>query len=183
MKKISIQDLTLVALFAALIAVGAFIKIPMPYVPFTLQVLFTTLAGLLLGARRGALSVIVYVVLGLIGLPIFTSGGGISYVFNPTFGYLIGFIVGTYLTGKIAYAKKNPSIARLIAASMAGLLVVYFFGAVYYYFIANFYLLSPIGVWPVVLSCVIMVAPGNIVCCVLGCFLSKRLIPVIKRGR
>ncbi len=183
MKKISIQDLTLVALFAALIAVGAFIKIPFPYVPFTLQVLFTTLAGLLLGARLGALSVIVYVVLGLIGLPIFTSGGGLSYVFNPTFGYLIGFIVGTYLTGKIAYVQKNPSIKRLIAASMAGLLVVYFFGAVYYYLIANFYLMSAVGVWAVVLSCVIMVAPGNIVCCVLGCFLSKRLIPVIKRGR
>lgn len=60
-------------LFTALIAVGAFIKIPIPVVPFTLQYLFTMLAGLLLGSRRGSLSVIAYVILGLAGLPIFSE--------------------------------------------------------------------------------------------------------------
>ena len=64
-------------LFTALIAVGAFIKIPVPVVPFTLQYLFTMLAGLLLGARLGSLSVFAYMVLGLAGLPIFTEGGGL----------------------------------------------------------------------------------------------------------
>ena len=63
-------------LFTALIAVGAFIKIPVPVVPFTLQYLFTMLAGLLLGARLGSLSVFAYMVLGLAGLPIFTESGG-----------------------------------------------------------------------------------------------------------
>ena len=79
------------ALFTALIAVGAFIRIPVPVVPFTLQYLFTMLAGLLLGAKRGAGSVTVYMLLGLAGLPIFTEGGGISYLFKPSFGYIIGF--------------------------------------------------------------------------------------------
>lgn len=64
------------SLFTALIAVGAFIKIPIPVVPFTLQFLFTTLAGLLLGSKMGAVSVIAYMVLGLVGLPIFSEGGG-----------------------------------------------------------------------------------------------------------
>ena len=66
------RDLVLFALFTALIAIGAFIRIPVPFCPFTLQLLFTTLAGLLLGSRRGAASVAVYVFLGLIGLPVFT---------------------------------------------------------------------------------------------------------------
>ena len=65
------QSLTYCSLFTALIAVGAFIKIPVPVVPFTLQFLFTMLAGLLVGPRRGAISVAAYMVLGLVGLPIF----------------------------------------------------------------------------------------------------------------
>ena len=63
-------------LFTALIAAGAFIKIPVPVVPFTLQYLFTMLAGLFLGSRRGMISVVAYMLLGLAGLPIFSEGGG-----------------------------------------------------------------------------------------------------------
>lgn len=68
------KDLVLCAMFVALIAVGAFIKVPVPVVPFTLQFLFTMLAGLLLGPVNGALAVVVYIVLGLVGLPIFIPG-------------------------------------------------------------------------------------------------------------
>ena len=74
------KDLVLCAMFVALIAVGAFIKVPVPVVPFTLQFLFTMLAGLLLGPVNGALAVVVYIVLGLVGLPIFTQGGGPGYI-------------------------------------------------------------------------------------------------------
>ena len=77
------KDLTLCALFVALIAAGAFIKIPVPVVPFTLQTLFTMLAGLLLGAKRGCTAVCIYIILGLMGLPIFASGGGPGYIFQP----------------------------------------------------------------------------------------------------
>ena len=66
----------LCAIFTALIAIGAFIRIPVPVVPFTLQFLFTTLAGVLLGSRLGALSVTIYIVLGLMGVPVFAEGGG-----------------------------------------------------------------------------------------------------------
>ena len=83
------------SLFTALIAVGAFIKIPVPVVPFTLQYLFTMLAGLLLGSRKGTLSVVAYMLLGLAGLPIFSEGGGFWYVLKPSFGYIIGFCLGT----------------------------------------------------------------------------------------
>ncbi len=77
------KDMILCSMFVALIAAGAFLKVPVPVVPFTLQYLFTMLAGLLLGAKKGALAVCVYILLGLCGLPIFAQGGGIGYVFQP----------------------------------------------------------------------------------------------------
>ena len=144
MRKLNTKSLILCSLFAALIAVGAFIKIPVPIVPFTLQVLFSTLAGLLLGPRLGVISVGIYLLLGLVGLPIFTKGGGPSYIFQPTFGYLIGFLIGVYVTGSIAHKTKNPSLKRLITASLVGLTIVYIIGMIYYYLIANFYLNTPL---------------------------------------
>ena len=96
-------------LFTALIAAGAFIKIPVPVVPFTLQYLFTMLAGLFLGSRKGMISVVAYMLLGLAGLPIFSEGGGIWYIFKPSFGYIIGFCLGTYVTGLIAERLKQKT--------------------------------------------------------------------------
>ena len=86
------RDLIYCALFAALTAIGAFIHFQFMHATITLQCFFTAMAGLLLGARLGALSQALYVGLGLVGLPIFAAGGGFSYVFNPTFGFLLGLI-------------------------------------------------------------------------------------------
>ncbi|MEN8076377.1 biotin transporter BioY [Clostridioides difficile] len=180
MNKLSTKSLILCSLFAALIAVGAFIKIPIPVVPFTLQVLFTTLAGLLLGPRLGAISVGIYLLIGLIGIPVFTQGGGPSYIFQPTFGYLIGFLIGAYLTGYIAHKDKNPSLKRLVTASLIGLSIVYIFGMVYYYFIANYYLNSPITVGGVIFYCFLVCVPGDFVLCLISAVIAKRTIPVIK---
>ena len=79
---LSTKSMILSALFVALIAIGAFIKVPVPVCPFTLQLLFTTLAGLLLGANLGFVSVCVYIIIGLIGIPIFTEGGGLDIFFS-----------------------------------------------------------------------------------------------------
>ena len=78
-------------LVTALIAAGACIKIPVPVVPSTLQYLFTMLAGLFLVSRKGMISVVAYMLLVRAGLPIFSEGGGIWYIFKPSFGYIIGF--------------------------------------------------------------------------------------------
>lgn len=177
------RDLILCALFAALTAVGAFIRIPIPVVPFTLQLLFTMMAGLLLGGRLGAASVGIYLVLGLLGLPVFAEGGGFSYVLKPSFGYLIGFAVAAYVTGKIANQVPNPGYRRLLAANFIGLGVVYLFGMAYYYLMSNFYLGDPIGLWPLFLYCFLLAVPGDIALCLLGAVLGKRLIPVVRQDR
>ena len=89
--KWTIRDLAFCGLFAALIAVGAFIKITIPVQPvpmhFTLQFFFVLLAGLLLGARRALATVSTYLIIGLCGIPVFASGGGPSYLLKPTLAF------------------------------------------------------------------------------------------------
>ena len=173
------KNIILCALFTALITAGAFIKIPIPIVPIMLQYLFTMLAGLLLGSKWGFISVSVYIILGLAGLPIFASGGGIGYIFQPSFGYIIGFAAGAFVTGKIAEKSGDPSYKRLLSANFAGLLIVYILGMIYYYFMSNFYLNDPIGLWPLFLYCFIVTVPGDILLCIFGAVIGKRIIPVL----
>lgn len=183
MKSQKTKDMILCAMFVALISVGAFIKIPVPVVPFTLQYLFTMLAGLLLGGKKGCLAVCVYILLGLAGLPVFAQGGGIGYIFQPSFGYIIGFALGAFVTGIIAGKSNRPGIKLLLAADFAGLGIVYFLGMVYYYLISNFYLGTPIGLVPLFLYCFILAVPGDILLCIIGAVLGKRMIPLIREGR
>ena len=179
LKHMKTKDLVLCAMFVALIAVGAFIKIPVPVVPFTLQFLFTMLAGLLLGPVNGALAVVVYIVLGLIGLPIFTQGGGPGYIFQPSFGYIIGFAVGTFVTGWIAEHMEKKTITRYLIANLAGLFCVYAIGMIYYYIICNFVIDTPIAVGPLFLYCFVLAVPGDIALSILGAVVAKRVRPVL----
>ena len=177
---LSTKSMILSALFVALIAIGAFIKVPVPVCPFTLQLLFTTLAGLLLGANLGFISVCVYIIIGLIGIPIFTEGGGPGYIFQPTFGYLIGFAFGAYVAGYLTQNRTKLSFIYLLCVNFLNLLIVYAFGMVYVYIINNFYLNTPIGIWPVFLYCFLLAVPGDIVLCILAAILGKKLIPNLK---
>lgn len=113
----------MIAMFAALTAIGAFIKIPLPVVPFTLQIIFVFLAGSLLGSRNGFQSQLVYIGVGLVGLPVFTQGGGITYVLQPTFGYLIGFALAAFIIGFIIERIDSPTKNILLVQILWGLLL------------------------------------------------------------
>ena len=130
MPRTSARELTYVALFSALIAVGATVSIPVGAVPMTLQVLFVLMAGLVLGPRLGALSVTVYLMLGLVA-PVYAGGtSGIGVLFGPTGGFLWGFALAVVVTGTIA-ARDPRSLWRLIIAGLAGLAPIYALGAVW----------------------------------------------------
>ena len=92
MERKQITKTVLVALFAALVAAGAFIKIPFVPVPMTLQTLFALLAAACLPPSMAVSSIVIYIFLGAIGLPILTAGGGLAAVLGPTGGYLFGMI-------------------------------------------------------------------------------------------
>lgn len=181
-KESMVRNLVCCGMFATLIAAGAFLRVPVPVVPFTLQFLFTMMAGLLLGGKLGALSVGVYILLGLVGLPVFTEGGGIWYVLKPSFGYLIGFCMASYVTGKMAEQAKKLSIKSLLVANFVGLVIVYTMGMVYYFFICNYVIHTPIGLWPLFLYCFILAIPGDICLCILAAILGEKLIPVLRKG-
>jgi len=129
---VNVKPMIYASLFAALAAVGAFIKIPIPIspVPITLQVFFVLLAGLVLGSRWGGTSMLVYVLLGIIGIPVFSGGSaGIGVLMGPTGGYIIGFIAGAFIVGLI-HERSNKGIPAAIAAMIAGLTVIYLSGVV-----------------------------------------------------
>lgn len=183
MRNVKMKEMTICAMFTVMIAVGAFIKIPIPVVPFTLQFLFTMMAGLLLGGELGAVSVLLYVVLGLAGLPIFSEGGGIWYLAKPSFGYIIGFGIAAYVTGKMTEKMVKFQLKRVLAANFTGLLIVYGVGMIYYYIICNFVINSPIGLWPLFFYCFLLAVPGDICLCILSAFLYKRVRPALNNLR
>lgn len=178
--KFDIRDMALCALFAALIAAGAFVKIPLGAVPVTLQLLFTNLAGLLLGKRRGAASVLLYIFIGLAGLPVFTAGGGLSYVLQPSFGYLIGMVPGAYAAGWVA-EKGSGGAVRYLMAGCVNILFVYLAGVPYFYAVSRFYLGSIPTLQTLLVSCCLVFIPGDAAGAILGALLAKRLRPLVYR--
>ena len=176
------RKLILVAMFASLTAIGAFIRIPIPCVPFTLQFLFCALAGLILGSKLGALSQIVYVTIGLLGVPVFTEGGGISYIFKPTFGYLIGFIVAAYIIGKIRENVKELTFIKTIFTLLFGLFFIYLFGIAYLYIIYNLYLGQHISFYFAFFYGFVVCIAGDLVLTVFAAYISIKLLPVLRKS-
>jgi len=124
------RELTLAAIFTALIAGGALITVPLGAVPFTLQVLFVLLAGMLLGPRLGAMSILAYLALGLVA-PVYAGGSsGLGVLFGPTGGYLWGFLPGAIAAAAVTRSRL-PGLPRLVAAGLVGLIPIYGLGAVW----------------------------------------------------
>ena len=134
----SLQGLVYAALFGAGTAAGAYIMVPVPPVPITLQTLFLYLAGALLGGRLALLSQVVYLILGIIGLPVFAGGkAGLGVLFGPTGGYLIGFLVAAYIVGKWNEMVKRPSFPTVLLSMVAGTIPIYVLGVLQLFFVAK----------------------------------------------
>jgi biotin transport system substrate-specific component len=173
--KTSIKGIVFASLFGALTAAGAFIVIPVPPVPITAQTFFLNTAALLLGGSLGALSQFVYVMLGVVGIPVFSGGkAGIGVIFGPTGGYLLGFIIAAFIIGKIAGAKRGAGIFWHIFAMLAGMMVIYSLGIMQLALVAkiSFKKALAIGVLPFI--------PGDIIKILLAAIISSRLKGRIK---
>ena len=183
-KTLSTRGMALCAMFTALIAIGAFLKIQIIIispVPFTLQFLFTNLAGLLLGRRRGLIAVGLYIILGLAGVPIFSTGGGFDYIIRPTFGYILGFALGTWLAGLISERGVN-SMKTYLTAGFVNFAAVFALGLSYCYFISNYYLATPIGVRKLLVTGFLYFVPVDVVFVIIGAALAKRLRPLTQKS-
>jgi biotin transport system substrate-specific component len=143
MSRFSARDITMSAVFAALAVVAAMlVRYGGSIVPFSLMPFVVMLAGGVLGARLGALSMIVYILLGLVGVPVFASPpfGGPAYVLQPTFGFLPGFVGSAYVIGLLLRNREQSGMAVYFFSMVAGIAVYYIFGLSYLYVILNYYL-------------------------------------------
>ncbi|RKD32358.1 biotin transporter BioY [Thermohalobacter berrensis] len=149
----STKNLAYVSIFAAITAVCAqiFINLPFTPVPVTLQVLAVFLSGALLGSRLGAMSQIVYLLLGAIGIPVFASfSGGFHILVGYTGGYLLSYPIASYLIGKISnlYKGDSPVLKNVTTgfSMVIGLIVIYLLGASQYALVANVSFIKSISV-------------------------------------
>ncbi len=173
--------LAIVALFTALVSVGAFIKIPMPFMDYvTMQLFFVILSGFVLGSKLGALSLTIYLVLGICGVPVFAGGGGFNYVLMPTFGYIISFIFASYAVGYIS-ERGTPSIKRYFLASMVGFVLIYAIGITYKLIIMLCYIKTDKAVSVLLLSSISIQMPVDVVKCFLAATVGLQLKKVISK--
>src|SRR3989344_5498855 len=128
----NLKPLVFAALFAALTAAVAPFKIPLGFtpVPITLQTLVVLMSGAMLGPTYGALAMILYVVVGALGLPVFAGGSsGIGAILGPTGGYLISYFIAAFAIGKVVQMRKEPKYLDYIFAMIVGTLIIYLLGA------------------------------------------------------
>ncbi|MGM0437614.1 MAG: biotin transporter BioY [Bacillota bacterium] len=162
-----LKSMTRISIMAALTALGAFIIIPLPGspVPVTLQLLFTFLAGGLLGAKGGFYSQVIYVLLGSAGLPIFAGGtGGIGALFGPSSGYIYGFLIAGYLAG---LGKRN--FKTKLFYNFAGLGVVYILGTI------GLMLYTGLAFPKALMSGVAPFIPGDVIKVILAAYLTNKI--------
>ncbi len=128
------RDLTQIAVFTALLCVASIISIPIGEVPFTLQTLVVMLIGLFLSPRNSFLAVLAYLMIGIIGVPVFASGkGGFGVLLGPTGGFLISFVIGVVILSKMKTVKIiNNDILNIILALIIANIVIYVIGWTYF---------------------------------------------------
>ena len=178
--KMKTQDLVQTALMSALIAVGAFITVPLGPVPFTMQNFFVFMAGLLLVPKLAGLSVLTYVLVGLIGLPVFAGfTGGPQMVLAPTFGFLIAFILGAMLISKLAYGEK--SFIKILAVLILAEVVFYAIGLPYMYMVLTRVNGTPMTFQATLTAGMIPFLGPDLLKAVLAAFIAPKILTALNR--
>jgi biotin transport system substrate-specific component len=170
-----LRMVVLASLMAALTAVGAYIHVPIGPVPIVLSTLFVILSGLLLGSRWGVTSMGLYLLVGVIGIPVFAGGkGGLAHFFGPTGGYLLGYVLASWVTGFISEKSRGLLILDILAV-LVGSLVIYGLGVPWLKMIAQMSWTKTliIGMVPFLI--------GDAIKAAVAVVLARSVRPVLKR--
>jgi len=168
MSKIKIKDIVIMALMEALLIILSKIHFNIGPIPLTLQTFGVFIIPLLIGFKKSIIVFLTYIIMGIAGIPVFSNGGGWSYIFEPSFGFIVGFFFSSLVTS-LASNKKNIYLKYI--TSTIGLLIINICGVIHMYLIMNFYLnldksisyILSVGVLPfiakdfatMILSCII----------------------------
>ncbi len=190
MKNRTVFFISFVALLAAIICVGCFIKIPLGPVPIVLQNVLCILSGALLGGFVGAAPTAVFLFAGLIGLPVYSGGtGGIAVWLGPTGGFLPGYLLGALITGLICgkpdLAEKKVTagrVVRLTLGILAGMIILYIPGVIRFVYWAGGtgkVLADKTALAYTMAACVLPFIPGDILKIVVAVPVALKLRPVV----
>ncbi|SFA43120.1 biotin transport system substrate-specific component [Anoxybacillus pushchinoensis] len=176
------KDLTFIAMFAAFMAIGANITSWVPFlviggVPITLQTFFCVLAGAILGAKRGAIAMTVYMLIGLFGAPVFARfSGGFSSIVTPTFGFILSFILAAYVTGLLIEKSTKRSMAQFITATIIGMIINYIFGTNWMYIAFTLWADAPEGFsYAMAWSWMLVPLPKDIILSIVAGMIAPRI--------
>lgn len=177
--KLKTKNLILYSLFAAMTAVLSQISLILPFtpVPVNLAMLSVFMSGAMVGSKGGAVSQIVYVILGAIGIPVFAKlSAGVGIILGPTGGYIIGYIASAYITGYII-EKTGKGFISYIFAMAIGLIACYLLGTIW------FMIITGTMIYKALTLCVIPFIPGDMLKILAGSFLASRLNPIINKNK
>jgi biotin transport system substrate-specific component len=178
----SLRKKMLVSLFAALLCVSSYIVIPIGPVPITFQVLFVLLAGAVLGAEMGALSVVIWILLGAFGLPVFAGGkAGPMVLIGPTGGYLPGFVICAWVVGFLT-RKDSSSRLRTAVAMLVGLGIAYIVGLAGFMASFAFFLQKPMSLQQALTIAVFPFIPLDLVKLGIGAWIAPVLMAALDRA-
>lgn len=170
-------------MFSALMAIGANLTsfLIIGGVPITLQTFFAILAGILLGSKLGAASMVVYAFIGLAGVPVFAKfSGGMDTIISPTFGFILSFILLAYVVGLIT--EKFPTRKGFVIAALAGLAINYVFGTNWMFAAYKLWFAAPEGfTYLMAWAWMVPPLPKDLILAVLAGLFGFRLKPIIRR--
>ncbi len=169
MQNSKVYSMALIALFAAVTAVFSQIAIPIAPVPINLALLAVFACGGALGCKNGTISIAIYILLGIAGVPVFSGfQGGIAKVAGPTGGYIIGYLFTVFIVGLMC-DKLSRKIWVLTVSMILGLIVCYVFGTAWFVFSMKQ------GIWESLMLCVFPFLPGDAVKIVGAALIVKAL--------
>ena len=180
-KKLKVMDMAYIAIGAVLIAICSWINIPTA-VPFTLQTFAVFFVLMLLGGERGTISILIYILLGAVGVPVFAGfSAGIGILFGNTGGYLLGFIFIGLIYILFTRVFKMKNIFFKVLALVIGLSICYAFGSVWY---MHIYLRDSgeVGLFAVLGWCVFPFIVPDLIKMAFAVIIAKRIQPVLKLG-
>ncbi|MHB9029498.1 MAG: biotin transporter BioY [Candidatus Latescibacterota bacterium] len=176
------KNLTLIALFAAIMALSSFLRLPIGPVPLTLQSTVALLCGYCLGPARGAAATLLYTVVGLAGIPVFASGGGPAYVLSPTFGYILGFTSCALVTGFLARLNTRNSAAIAYLLMLAGLAALYIPGVIWLSLSFRYFMGAPEPAVSIIRTGLVIPLLGDMVKTIPAAVIGVRLRPGILKN-
>jgi biotin transport system substrate-specific component len=160
--------ITLIGLFAAVTAICAWITIPLPFtpVPINLATFGVMIAGAVLGSKYGSISQLIYILIGLIGLPVFSGfSGGLGHLLGPTGGYIFGYILIALIVGKLS----KDTYPKIVSGMVLGTLTCYTVGSLWFMYITDSSIITTLSL------CVLPFIPGDVLKIFLAVVIVKRI--------